>query len=111
MMILKVRLGSFEAYSEPVLNKFKAERRKITSPTEVSLVHKVLNKVGIGKDRDQKLETNYIKAEEKYNKLIGEKNLYNKPSSKGKAPTLAVTDIKNIKITGTEFIKEMEKFK
>lgn len=104
------RLGSFEAYSEPVLNKFKAERRKITSPTEVSLVHKVLNKVGIGKERDQKLESNYIKAEESYNKLINEKNLYNKPSSKGKAPTLAVTDIKNIKITGTEFIKEMEKF-
>src|SRR6056300_250826 len=53
------RLGSFEAYAEPVLNKFKAEQRKITSPTEVSLVHRVLNKVGIGKERDQKLESNY----------------------------------------------------
>lgn len=35
------RLSTFEAYSEPVLNKFKAERRQITSPSELSLVHKV----------------------------------------------------------------------
>mgnify|MGYP001332809450 CR=1 FL=1 len=104
------RLGSFEAYSEPVLNKFKAERRKITSPTELSLVHKVLNKVGIGKNRDQKLESNYIKAEESYNKLLSEKNLYNKPSSKGKTPNLPVLELKKIRITGTEFIKEMDKF-
>jgi hypothetical protein len=104
------RLGSFEAYAEPVLNKFKAERRKITSPTEVSLVHKVLNKVGIGKDRDQKLETNYLKAEKNYNNLVEKSDVYNKAVARGATPILGITGVKAIKISMDGFDEEAARF-
>jgi hypothetical protein len=104
------RLSTFEAYSEPVLNKFKAERRQITSPSELSLVHKVLNKVGIGKDRDQKLETNYVKAEENYNKLVEKGDAYNKAAVRGATPTLDITGVKSIKISMDGFDEEAARF-
>ncbi len=104
------RLGSFEAYAEPVLNKFKAERRKITSPTEVSLVHKVLNKVGIGKDRDQKLETNYLEAEKNYNNLVEKSDVYNKSVARGATPILGITGVKAIKISMDGFDEEAARF-
>ena len=104
------RLSSFEAYAEPVLNKFKAERRKITSPTEVSLVHKVLNKVGIGKDRDQKLETNYVKAEENYNKLVEKGDAFSKAVARGATPILGITGVKSIKISMDGFDEEAARF-
>jgi hypothetical protein len=104
------RLGSFEAYAEPVLNKFKAERRKITSPTEVSLVHKVLNKVGIGKDRDQKLETKYLEAEKNYNNLVQKSDVYNKAVARGATPILGITGVKSIKISLDQFDEEASRF-
>lgn len=104
------RLGSFEAYAEPVLNKFKSERRKITSPTEVSLVHKVLNKVGIGKDRDQKLETNYLEAEKNYNNLVEKSDVYNKSVARGATPILGITGVKAIKISMDGFDEEAARF-
>lgn len=104
------RLSSFEAYAEPVLNKFKAERRKITSPTEVSLVHKVLNKVGIGKDRDQKLETNYINAEKNYNKLVEKGDAFSKAVARGATPILGITGVKSIKISLDQFDEEASRF-
>jgi len=104
------RLGSFEAYAEPVLNKFKAEQRKITSPTEVSLVHRVLNKVGIGKERDQKLESNYIKAEENYNKLVEKSDVYTKAVARGATPILGITGVKSIKISMDGFDEEAARF-
>lgn len=104
------RLGSFEAYAEPVLNKFKAERRKITSPTEVSLVHKVLNKVGIGKDRDQKLETKYLEAEKNYNNLVQKSDVYNKAVARGATPILGITGVKSIKISLDQFDEEAARF-
>jgi len=104
------RLGSFEAYAEPVLNKFKAERRKITSPTELSLVHKVLNKVGIGKDRDQKLETNYLEAEKNYNNLVEKSDVYNKAVVRGATPILGITGLKAIKISMDGFDEEAARF-
>tara|TARA_R110000765_G_scaffold319221_1_gene411339 strand:+ start:165 stop:1835 length:1671 start_codon:yes stop_codon:yes gene_type:complete len=104
------RLGSFEAYAEPVLNKFKAERRKITSPSEVSLVHNVLNKVGIGEKRNQKLEKNYVKAEESYQTLIKERDDYNNPAVRGATPTLGRTSVKSIKISMDNFDEEAARF-
>ena len=104
------RLSSFEAYSEPVLNKFKAERRQITSPSELSLVHKVLNKVGIGKSREQKLETDYTTAEGEFNTLMTKGDAYNKAAVRGATPTLDITGVKSIKISMDGFDEEAARF-
>ena len=104
------RLSTFEAYSEPVLNKFKAERRQITSPSELSLVHKVLNKVGIGKGREQKLETDYTTAEGKFKTLLKRGTMYNKSPSFAELPDLPKEGEKAIILTNRNFTDEAERY-
>ena len=68
------RLSTYEKFSEPLLNIQKQERREITDPTNLSLVHKVIggvkNKLGFNTSKDTTLEKEYMANEELYNKQI-----------------------------------------
>ena len=47
----------------PIKQAFKAEKRKVASPQNVSLVHKAFSKLGIGDDEKYQTEYNEAKAE------------------------------------------------
>jgi hypothetical protein len=68
------RLSTYEKFSEPLLNIQKQEKREITDPTNLSLVHKVIggvkNKLGFNTSKDTTLEKEYMANEELYNKQI-----------------------------------------
>lgn len=68
------RLSTYEKFSEPLLNIQKQEKREITDPTNLSLVHKVIggvkDKLGFNTSKDTTLEKEYMANEELYNKQI-----------------------------------------
>ena len=54
-------LGTEEEFLKETMDAYTAEERKIASPTKLSIVHNVLDKVGIGKGRNEKLNEDYSK--------------------------------------------------
>jgi len=56
-------IKSEEDYLAPIKQAFKAEKRKVASPQNVSLVHKAFSKLGIGDDEKYQTEYNEAKAE------------------------------------------------
>jgi len=59
-------IETFEEYSKPLKDALKAEQRKISRPSEVSLVHKAFGKLGIG--GDEKYLKDYNTAKDLLNK-------------------------------------------
>ena len=64
-------LGTEEEFLKETMDAYTAEERKIASPTNLSIVHKVLDKAGIGRGRNEKLDAAYIKE-------LGEKQAHEK---------------------------------
>jgi hypothetical protein len=56
-------IKSEEDFLAPIKQAFKAEKRKVASPQNVSLVHKAFSKLGIGDDEKYQTEYNEAKAE------------------------------------------------
>jgi len=56
------RLTTIENFNKPINDYFKAKKENIASPQNISLVHNVLGKIGIGNKRDEevaKVEAGY----------------------------------------------------
>lgn len=76
------RLGSEEEYTKEALEYIKAKRREITSPQNISLVHRGLNKLSggrIGGDYQDKLLERTKKEEADYNRQIEKATIFNNP--------------------------------
>jgi hypothetical protein len=56
-------IKSEEDFLAPIKQAFKAEKRKVASPQNVSLVHKAFSKLGIGDDEKYQTEYNKAKSE------------------------------------------------
>jgi hypothetical protein len=61
-------IQTLEQFTKPYMDYYKAEKRKIASPQNISLVHNLFGKIGIGNKYDDELETKYTEAQQTYNK-------------------------------------------
>ena len=52
-------LGTEEEFLKEIKEGYVAERKNITNPKNLSVVHNLFSKVGIGRKRDKKLQDNY----------------------------------------------------
>ena len=83
-----IEAKSEEDFISPVKDAFKAEKRKVSSPQNVSLVHKAFGAIGIGDD--EKYQQDYLKAKKEMDVLnqkiedIDTKTLYRYKDSSGK---------------------------
>ena len=102
------RLSTFEEYSTPLTELYKTEERSIASPTNLSIVHNVLDKVGIGSKANKKLITDYTTASKEYNER--KSNDYSKPVARIQPSNLPLPDYKTIKIGLAEFDEELANF-
>jgi len=102
------RLSTFEEYSTPLTELYKTEERNIASPTNLSIVHNVLDKVGIGSKANKKLITDYTTASKEYNER--KSNDYSKPVARIQPSNLPLPDYKTIKIGLAEFDEELANF-
>lgn len=76
------RLGSEEEYTKEALEYIKAKRREITSPQNISLVHKGLNKLSggrIGGDYQDKLLEKTKKEQGEYETQVQSAAIFNNP--------------------------------
>jgi hypothetical protein len=76
------RLGSEEEYTKEALDYIKAKRREITSPRNVSLVHKGLSKLSggrIGGGYQDKLLEKTRKEQDEYDQQVLNAEIFNNP--------------------------------
>ncbi len=76
------RLGSEEEYTKEALDYIKAKRREITSPQNISLVHRGLNKLSggrIGGDYQDKLLEKTKTEQAEYDKQVKDAEIFNNP--------------------------------
>ncbi len=76
------RLGSEEEYTKEALEYIKAKRREITSPQNISLVHRGLNKLSggrIGGDYQDKLLEKTKTEQAEYDKQVKDAEIFNNP--------------------------------
>jgi hypothetical protein len=82
------RITTRERYKENILKRFKTEADVIARPSEVSLVHKVLNKVGIGSKKEQELIEKADNAKTTFDNVIERNAKINKPILATSAPAI-----------------------
>lgn len=82
------RITTRERYKENILKRFKTEADVIARPSEVSLVHKVLNKVGIGSKKEQELIEKADNAKTTFDNVIARNAKINKPILATSAPAI-----------------------
>ncbi|MAL42729.1 hypothetical protein [Hyphomonas sp.] len=82
------RITTRERYKENILKRFKTEADVIARPSEVSLVHKVLNKVGIGSKKEQELIEKADTAKTTFDNVIERNAKINKPILATSAPAI-----------------------
>jgi len=76
------RLGSKEEYTKEALDYIKAKRREITSPQNISLVHRGLNKISggrIGGDYQDKLLEKTKTEQAEYAQQVKDAEIFNNP--------------------------------
>ena len=76
------RLGSEEEYTKEALEYIKAKRREITSPQNISLVHRGLNKLSggrIGGGYQDKLLEKTKKEQSEYDQQVLDAEIFNNP--------------------------------
>jgi hypothetical protein len=76
------RLGSKEEYTKEALDYIKAKRREITSPQNISLVHRGLNKLSggrIGGDYQDKLLEKTKTEQAEYAQQVKDAEIFNNP--------------------------------
>jgi len=76
------RLGSEEEYTKEALEYIKAKRREITSPQNISLVHRGLNKLSggrIGGGYQEKLLEKTKKEQGEYDQQVLDAEIFNNP--------------------------------
>ncbi len=99
-----VRLTSYEKFAEPLLNMNKQDRRKITDPRNLSIVHNVVGKVGdtfgFGSGKDKKLEEDYKTNQELYNEQVKNSTRFATPVSRVSVDTIPLTEEDSILVAG-----------
>ena len=91
-----VRLTSYEKFAEPLLNMNKQDRRKITDPRNLSIVHNVVGKVGdtfgFGSGKDKKLEEDYKTNQELYNEQVKNNTRFATPVQRVNVGAIPLTE-------------------
>ena len=99
-----VRLTSYEKFAEPLLNMNKQDRRKITDPRNLSIVHNVVGKVGdtfgFGSGKDKKLEEDYKTNQELYNEQVKNSTRFATPVSRVNPDVIPLTEEDSILVAG-----------
>lgn len=99
-----VRLTSYEKFAEPLLNMNKQDRRKITDPRNLSIVHNVVGKVGdtfgFGSGKDKKLEEDYKTNQELYNEQVKNSTRFATPVPRVSVDTIPLTEEDSILVAG-----------